>query len=229
MNRKQIYSPVHKINKDKEPDKDSTAAHCFKRLRVMINSGFIVRKIVERKQLTEITLTFGKARIQDGRGTKQLGTEAAHNLPRDILINNRSMWEYLEDTECNFHARLKNQIYLTSAATVIVEKGANYIDSQWERHGLLDIFAKYLHKCIVIKTDSENEFELLSEAGKQLTVECQETLSNTKMIIKERKTYQCRAEKLDKIFETYNITIKEFDYSYFINSILGIYRLPQYR
>jgi len=229
MNRKQIYSPIHKINKGKESDKDSTTTHCFKRLRVMINSGFIVRKIVERNQPAEVILTFGKAKIQDGRGTKQLGTEAAHNLPRDILINNRSMWAYLEDPECIFHARLKKQIYLTSAATVIVEKEANYIDSQWEKHGLLDIFSSYLYKCIEVKTDSENEFERLSEAGKQLTEDCQETLNNTKLIIKERKTYQRKIEKLDKIFDTYNITIKEFDYGYFINSILSIYRLPQYR
>jgi len=207
MSRRQIYSPVHKINRDKEPDDDSAGTHCFKRLRVMINSGFIVRKIIERALLTEVILTFGKARIQDGRGTKQLGTEAAHNLPRDILINGRSMWEYLEDPECNFHARLKKQIYLTSAATVIVEREANYVDSQWERNGLLDIFATYLYSCISVKTDSENELELLLEAGKRLTEDCLETLGNTQTAIKERKAYLRKAEKLDKIFEAYGTAI----------------------
>ncbi|MDR0472247.1 MAG: hypothetical protein LBH43_01020 [Treponema sp.] len=81
MPRKQIYSPVHIYNKNRVPDKSTTNFHCFKRIRIMVTLGLLSRKIIEKKGITEIKFDFDGAKIQDGRGSKQLKTEAAHNLP----------------------------------------------------------------------------------------------------------------------------------------------------
>jgi hypothetical protein len=229
MARKQIYSPVHILNKNKIPDESSIYVHCHKRIRVMITLGLLVRKIVEKKRLSEVIISFDGAKIQDGRGAQQIRTEAAHNIPRNVLVNGRSTWEYIDDPECGFHERIKKQIYLISAATVIVEKEINYIDSQWERNGILDVFLNYLYECIRVEIDTENEMESLLEAGKKFIDGCKETLRKTQTLMREREVYRQKKETLDKIFERYNYMIENFNYGRAIESLLGVYRLPQYK
>jgi hypothetical protein len=229
MTRKQIYSPVHILNKNKEPDDSNTDTHCHKRIRIMITLGLFSRKIIEKKKITKVEIDFEGAKTQDGKGTKQLGTEAAHNLPRNVLINGYSTWEYINDPKCNFHPRIKKQIYLTSASTVIVKKEINYIDSQWEKNGLLGIFANYIYDCIKIKIDSKNELELLFESGKKLVDGCKETLNKTKEVIANHEVYKKKKEDIDKAFEKYNHVIDDFDYSNAIANILSVYKLPRYK
>jgi hypothetical protein len=117
-----MYSPVHILKKDAVPDVTTIDEHCHKRIRIMITMGVILRKIVDRKKFTDLTIDFDGAKIQDGKGKKTIGTEAAHNLPRNVLLNGRSTWDYIHDIECNFHERVRKQIYLLSASTVLVER-----------------------------------------------------------------------------------------------------------
>jgi hypothetical protein len=229
MARKQIYSPVHILNKNKKPDESSIDIHCHKRIRIMLTLGLFSRKIIEKKKISEVKIDFEGAKIQDGKGTKQLGTEAAHNLPRNVLINGCSTWEYINDPECNFHPRIKKQIYLTSASTVIVEKEINYIDSQWEKNGILEVFVNYLYDCIKIKIDSKNELEPLFESGKKFLDGCKEALNKTKEVIKNHEIYKKKKEEIDKAFEKYNHVIETFNYSNTIETILSVYNLPQYK
>lgn len=228
MPRKQIYSQVHIHKKHKMPDEESVGIHCYKRLRIMITLGVLSREIVDRKKFANIHIDFDGAKIQDGKGTRNLGTEAAHNLPRNILINGCSMWEYADDQECNFHKRIKQQLFFQSASTVVVRRDANYIDSQWERNGLMDIFVGYVHDCIRVRIGEEGEIKSLLEIGKDLMEGCASTLDATENIIKGRKTYQNKKSKLDEIFGEYRSVIKEFDCAYFIKKWVRIYRLPQY-
>jgi len=229
MARKQFYSLVHRLFKNNTPDESSINIHCHKRIRIMLTMGLISRKIVEKKRIAEVKIDFNGAKIQDGRGSKDLRTEAAHNLPCNILINGYSTWEYVNDPECNFHERIKKQLFLLSASTVIVLKGVNYIDSQWEKNGIIDVLIGYLYKCINIKTDSENEIELLFEAGMNFINGCKITLEKTEEAIKNRKIYRNKKDILGKIFKKYNCVITNFNYKNTINNILGIYRLPQYK
>jgi len=80
-----------------------------------------------------------------------------------------------------------------------------------------------------IKTDSENEIELLFEAGMNFINGCKITLEKTEEAIKNRKIYRNKKDILGKIFEKYNCVITKFNYKNTINNILGIYRLPQYK
>jgi hypothetical protein len=193
----------------------------------MINMGIIIRKIVERNNIKKPILTFGKAIIQDGQGSKLFGTEAAHNIPRDVLINNQSMWSYLEDR--NFHPRIKKLIYLTAAATVIVKKEVNYIDSQWEKNGLLDVFGDYLEKCLTVEIDTDNESGLLANFGRDLLIGCGETFSKTEAVIKTHKVYAIKPIEISKIILDYKNVLNEFDHKYFIDTLLSNFKLPQYR
>jgi hypothetical protein len=229
MSRKLIYSPVHIVNKDKPPDESAIAIHCHKRLRITITLGLLIRKITEKKNITETKISFEGAKIQDGKGNKQRKTEAAHNLPRDILLNGRSIWDYVNDPDCNFHERVKKQIYLTAASTVVVEREINYLDSQWERNGLLEICLDYLSECIKVKIDSENELENLVKTAKKFINGCKETLNKTKEIIESREIYKKKKEKLDKAFEQYYYTIDNFNYNQRIETLLNIYKLSQYK
>jgi DNA repair exonuclease SbcCD nuclease subunit len=229
MARKQLYSPVHIINRNKEPDESSIGIHCHKRLRIAITLGLLLRKIAERKKVTEAIITFEGAKIQDGKGNKRHSTEAAHNLPRNVLLNGNSIWEFVNDPECNFHERVKKQIYLTAASTVIVKKEINYVDSQWENNGLLDIYHDYLCECIKIKIDSEDEAELLVDTAKKFIGDCKKTLIETKEKIKNRETYKKKKEILDEIIEKYYFTIDNFNYRYRVELLLSIYQIPKYR
>jgi hypothetical protein len=93
MSRKQIYSPVHIVRKDAVPDAATIDDHCHKRIRIMITMGVILRKIVCRKKITDVVIGFDGAKIQDGKGKKTIGTEAAHNLPKKVCIKqNRKNW-----------------------------------------------------------------------------------------------------------------------------------------
>jgi hypothetical protein len=229
MSRKQLYSPVHIINRNKEPDESSIGIHCRKRLRISITLGLLLRKIAERKNITEAVITFEGAKIQDGKGNKQHRTEAAHNLPRDVLLNGNSLWEFVNDPECNFHERVKKQIYLTAASTVIVKKEINYVDSQWENNGLLEIYHDYLCECMKSKIDSENETEVLNNAAKKFIDGCKKSLTETKEKIKNREPYKKNKENLDDIFEKYHFAIDNFNYRYRIETLLNIYQIPKYR
>jgi len=228
MNRKRIYSPIHIINKDKQPDKSAVGVHCFKRLRVIITLGLIIRKITENKNIREVKISFEGAKVQDGKGNKRRKTEAAHNLPRDILLNGRSFWDYINDQDCDFHPRVKKQIYLTAASTVVVEREINYLDSQWEKNGLLETCHEYFSECLEVKIGSEDELEKLAEFGGKFIKGCKETLNKTKEKIEKLETYKKKKEKLDKAFEEYYCTIDDYNYRERIKTWLSIYKLPQY-
>ena len=229
MSRKLIYSPVHILNKDKQPDESAIGIHCYKRLRITITLGVLIRKIAEKKNIPETEINFEGAKIQDGKGNKQLRTEAAHNLPRDVLLNGRSIWDYINDPDCNFHERVKKQIYLTAASTMVVKREINYLDSQWENNGLLEIYHNYLSECLKVKIDSENELEKLVESARKFINSCKEKLNKTQKTIENRETYKKKKEKLDKAFEVYYYTIDNFNYRQRIETLLSIYQLSQYK
>ncbi len=229
MNRKLIYSATHIYNKNNKPDVSSIGVHCHKRLRITITLGLILRKIAEKKNITEAEINFEGAKIQDGKGNREHRTEAAHNLPRDVLLNGYSIWTYVNDPECDFHERVKKQLYLTAASTVIVEKEVNYVDSQWEKNGLLEIYREYLIKCIGVKINSENELQLLIEVASSFINGCKETLGKTKEKIESREIYKKKMKNLDEIFEKYYFVIDNFDYRKRIETLLSMYQLPQYR
>jgi hypothetical protein len=195
----------------------------------MITMGVILRKIVDRKKITGVVIGFDGAKIQDGKGKKTIGTEAAHNLPRNVLLNGRPAWDYINDIECNFHERVKKQIYLLSASTVLVEKEVNYVDSQWEAHGLLDVFREYLYGCTKIEIDQDNELELFVDAGGRLIAGCGETLNQTKEALKQKSLYKTKQEKFDGILTRYNNVIDTFPYSSIIERYLSVHRMPQYK
>ena len=227
--RKMMYSTTHLVNKNKEPNEDSVEIHCYKRLRIMITLGLIIRKIIKKKKITEVILSFEGAKVQDGKGNKKLCTEAAHNLPRDVIINGISMWKYIEDPECDFHNRVKKQIYLSAASTVIVKKEANYIDSQWEKSGLLDIFKDFLYDCSIIEINSDNELVLLLQAANEFINGCKETLKKTEKNIEKRKYFISKKIEFDEIIKKYHEVINEYDYRERIKTWLNVYQLPQYK
>lgn len=179
MRRIKIQSETHKIHQGRELNEDVAQTHCHKRLLRIITLGLILRKIVAKKKIEQAEISFGRAKIQDGKGSRAEKTEAAHNLPRDVLLNGCSTYEYADDPECDFHPRIKTIIRLSLTVTVIVKKEANYIDSQWENNGLLPIMSDYLNKCVNIPLNSENEAELLTKIAKKFIEGCKETLNKT--------------------------------------------------
>ncbi|MCL2440786.1 MAG: hypothetical protein FWD14_03520 [Treponema sp.] len=93
----------------------------------------------------------------------------------------------------------------------------------------MDVLIKYFYECINVEMNTDGEFQLLLIAGKDLIDGCKMTFNETIEKIKKRKTYKNKNEILDKAFEEYNNVIESFDYNYFIERFLDIYKLPQYK
>ena len=89
------------------------------------------------------------ASYQAGKGNFKKKTQAAHNLPRDLLIEGRPFWTYARDKHVlDAHSRVLVQIDYSAAATVTVPRESNYIDSRWEESGLVKDWLGYLRICI---------------------------------------------------------------------------------
>ena len=204
-------------------------SHAYKRIDRMTLMGLSLRKLITLGKLTQpVTLTCRAASLQAGRGSKELRTEAAHNLPRDLAVNGRSFWEWAK--EVDVHPRIKLQLFYSSAATMNVAKECNYLDSRWEQWGLPSDWQMYLENCAkaahVSGAGTLGDIATHAENFKGI---CEGRLSDVIQRIRERSYYKGKEAALETIFESYETAVSGYDPTSRLQHLWQIYELPKYQ
>jgi len=212
----------------------AVASHAYKRMDRMTLMGLTVPKLIAVAKIQgPVTLGCQGASYQAGRGSNQEGTQAAHNLPRDLLLNGRPIWTYArEDAVLDTSARVKLQINYSSAATVNVPRESNYIDSRWEESALPDRWLDYLRACLANATKLGASGPLdknIHSAALQFKDRCKATLADTIDRIVDGDYYDAHAEALESYFAIYTQQVDQYDPSARLARMWAIYQLPQYR
>lgn len=121
-------------------------SHVHKRMDRMSLMGLSVVRLIELAGIKKPILSTQGATLQAGKGSRaEPGnhTDAAHNLPRDVVIVDgatgkaQSFWRWAENLR-GVNPRIQKQLHYSSAATMTVWREANYLDSRWEQSALPD-------------------------------------------------------------------------------------------
>ena len=223
--RKLIAKPDTKLVGD-----PAVASHANKRMERMTWVGLILPKLLALKGMQKPKLSYAGASYQAGKGSRAEGTQAAHNLPRDILINDRPMWTYAEQLDAP--SRIKLQVNYSSAATVTVPKEANHIDSTWERTSLPDDWLRYLNTC-VDNAGALGKPGVLPAAIRQAAVlfkqRCGQTLGAAIERICASDYYDRHGPALEAYFPLYRTAVERFDPAARLEALWAIYQRPEYR
>jgi hypothetical protein len=186
------------------------SSHAYKRMDRMTLMAVSLVKLMSLVKLPRpLPLRAGGASLQAGSGSKAEGTQAAHNLPRDLLVNERSFWSYADEVKA--HPRVKLQIFYSSAATMTVSRRSNYLDSCWEKMGLGEEWVDYLRACTLDYTATgDGSLGAIVRHAEQFKQVCQAGLARTIAAMEERETYQKNQAELDPIIQIYEEVVAEY-------------------
>ena len=212
----------------------AVASHAYKRMDRMTLMGLTVPKLILVANIPRPwKLECQAATYQAGRGSNADRTQAAHNLPRDLVLNGRPVWTYArEDEILDTHARLKLQMNYSSAATMTVPRESNYIDSRWEETRLPDDWLAYLRVCL------DNAGGLSSSVPVDRTIQgaallfkeqCKATLAEAIDRILDSDYYEAHAEALESYFQIYKMKVDQYDPAARLANMWAIYQRPKYR
>src|SRR4051794_41151440 len=95
-------------------------AHAYKRMDRMTVMGLSLVRLKSLLQLKVCELSVAGASLQAGRGSRDDQTQAAHNLPRDVLVNGEPFWTYAGKLDA--HPRIKLQMFYSPGATMTVRR-----------------------------------------------------------------------------------------------------------
>jgi hypothetical protein len=208
-------------------------SHAHKRMDRMTLMGLIVPKLISVAKISQ-PWTFGiqGATLQAGRGRQVDETQAAHNLPRDLTLNGRPIWQYAtKDLKAN--ARLTMQFYYSAAATMTVQREANYIDSAWERSPMPERWMAYVKTCAECAGEPISKRGALPSgvlaAGIAFKQMCQATLSDTFNKIKAGDYYPKHKDLLDRYFAIYKSAVDGYYPVSRLDDLWRIYQRDSYR
>ena len=211
----------------------AVASYAYKRIDRMTLMGLTVPKLIAVAKIPRPwMLACRAATYQAGRGSNADQTQAAHNLPRDLLLNGRPVWSYARDEDVlDTHARIKMQINYAAAATMTVPRESNYIDSRWEETRLPEDWLAYLRVCL------DNSANLgtgpldgnIRGAALIFKERCKSTLAETIDRILDGDYYEAHAEALESYFLLYKQRLDQYDPAARLASMWAIYQRPNYR
>ena len=212
--------------------------HIHKRMDRMVRMGLIVPKVVfalphleQRARDGRLRLGTGGATIQHGQGIDGK-TEAAHNLPRDLLIGGlqlrmRSFWEFAK--RLKLHESVKAQVKMSSAVTVNVSEDVNYVDSQWEKTSLADDWTEYLQKCIhAHRSRGAAVLGAAIRAAELFKKQCQVSFGQADARIRELPRIKAHRAQTIKVLQTYHDGIDAYEPSVHLTRWWHIYQVPEY-
>lgn len=211
----------------------AVGSHAYKRMDRMTLMGLTLPKLVQLGKIAPPwRLACQAASTQAGRGSAAGGTQAAHNLPRDLLLNGRPVWTYAHAPELmGANARIKLQVDYAAAATVTVPREANYIDSRWEETSLVDRWLAYLTSCLTA-VNGAPAAGLLPAGARAAAVafkqDCHSTFAATMRRILDSDYYDAHAPALEAYFALYGDRINRYDPVARLDTLWRIYQRPPY-
>jgi hypothetical protein len=213
----------------------AVASHAHKRIDRMVLMGLTLPKLIAvlkaSQKLKEVELSRAAASRQAGRGSRDDETEAAHNLPRDVLLNGTPIWRLALNPSLNMHDRVRVQMSYAAAATVTVPREANYIDSRWEETLLPDHWVAYLRICLANATGLGAPGSLdprINAAAGDLKQRCRSTFVETMERIRNSPYYDDHAAKLEDYFSIYEDRIDHYDPEPRLKNMWAIYQREKY-
>jgi len=211
-------------------------SHAYKRLDRMTLMGLIVPKLISlAKPPIEQPYIFesGPATYQAGTGSRDAGTQAAHNLPADLKLHGRSIWAYVRDGDVSgANDRVALQIEYSAAATVTVPRLANHLDSQWEKNGLIEIWVAYVSDAVKnaggLGAGGPLNPGLLTVAA-TFKQRCSDTLEATVKRIEASDVFRANEDELRGIFDLYADAVEDYRPDARLDTLWRIYARLAYR
>ncbi|HEY4188052.1 MAG TPA: hypothetical protein VGP07_23450 [Polyangia bacterium] len=202
--------------------------HAYKRMDRMTLMGLSVPKLIALAHIPHPQLSLTGATLQAGQGSRADGTQAAHNLPRDLLINGKSFWRYADTLEA--HPRVKFQMFYGSAATMTVWSESNYLDSRWEESELPARWLVYLDGSVRSTTGvgGAGVLGLVTQLAGQLKSDAEATLATTIARVKTRDYFRGHEERMTDIVDIYQETVARYDPRASLERMWNIYQLEKY-
>jgi hypothetical protein len=202
-------------------------SHAWKRMDRMTLMGLSLLKLVEVAKLRNPTLSMAGATLQAGSGSLADRTQAAHNLPRDLLINGVSFWSYAD--KVSVHPRVRMQLFYSSAATMTVWSEANYLDSRWEQNGLPEAWLAYLTGCLRSTNGTGGgTLGMVVDLASRLKADCQGTLAATIALVKQRSYFERHEERMADVVAIYDETVKSYTPRSRVEGMWHIYQRDKY-
>lgn len=202
-------------------------SHAHKRMDRMTLTGLSLLKVLSLAGLQRPKLALAGATLQAGKGVRADRTEAAHNLPRDLLVDGRSFWTYA--SEIDAHPRIRLQIGYAAAATMTVRRECNFLDSAWERAGLPDDWLVYLEACVRdtsgLGAGTLGTVTVLAQRFKEA---CVARLAATADALVETEYYRHNEAWLAASIETYEDVVGRYDPAPRLERMWQIYQLGPY-
>src|SRR5271166_5984083 len=152
------------------------AMHADIRMEHMTKSALFLHHVFRTNALVSANIERGAATLQFGKGVRSEQTEAAHNLPCEVLISGVPFWKILACPILRMDPLLKATIERNFASTLVLPKYVNHVDSCWERGGLIEEYKTYVTKVMTIPEGAV--FVLgLDRFAAQFCQDCRQTLA----------------------------------------------------
>lgn len=109
------------------------------------------------------TVDVQAAAVQLQTGSKADVTQAAHNMPCNIKLGGRSVWDWIPLSTPNGQL-LRHTVAGWFGSTVVLPSAVNKCDSLWEHRGLKDALANALQRIVADPTPGSTPNAALSTA-----------------------------------------------------------------
>jgi hypothetical protein len=203
-------------------------AHAYKRMYRMTVMGLSLVRLKTLLGLKRVFLDLAGASLQAGRGSREDQTQAAHNLPRDVLVNGEPFWTYARKLDA--HPRIKLQMFYSSAATMTVRRESNYLDSCWEKDGLANDWLLYLRNCIDHSpAEGAGTLGMVTTEALRFKEVCRKRFTATVTSIRERGYFERNKAWLEPSIRIYEEEISGFAPAECLERMWLIYQLEKYR
>jgi hypothetical protein len=123
---------------------DGILTHADTRMEKTVQALLVVYYLRRYNRLSpSASVQVGPAEVQLQSGSASQGTQAAHNMPCNIKLDGRNVWEWVP-TSSTSGSLLRHSVAGWFASTVVLPAVVNKCDSLWEHRGLKDALARAL-------------------------------------------------------------------------------------
>ena len=184
--------------------------HIDIRMEHMTKSALFLRYVLRTNALAPCKIERGAATLQFGKGVRSEHTEAAHNLPCEVLVNGVPFWRILAYPNLQMDSLLKATIERNFASALVLPRYVNYVDSCWEQGGLVDAYKAYVTRVMALPDGAVLTLELDRVAG-EFRDACRRTFGCVSESLKHRQPFEKASDEIGTTLRIYSQYIKSYD------------------